>query len=564
MRERPVTARLQFRVLYRQFVLRIVDLEALSSKADVIKLLGQLASILVMFSVIQALLALIFNLNQIPVADRVAASWTIEHHLIAMTMLVVGLFAVLTWESTFPDRRDMMLLGPLPVRARTIFLAKVAASGTALSLSVLALNGASGLTWPVVLATPGILGMIRSVVAYWTTMLAAGVYLYCSMLILQGVTAHLFPRRLFLRVSAVLQLTAFSLFLGVYFLQPEIAKPAALATPEDQRLLAWLPSYWFLGLFNKLNGSMQPELLCLERRAWIGLAVAVFGAGTALLLSYIRTLRKIVEEPDIVPGAQSSRWSPGLGNSLQTAVIIFSLRSLLRSRQHRVVVAFYLGIGFAIALSTLNLSAAHRDISDPSVDIVGLRLLIASIVMLSFAVVGIRVAFSMPIALPANWIFRITELRPLPDYIAANTRALMMLAVVPVAAASAVIALPVEPLSWVVAHLLVLTLLGSNFVGLSLLGFHKIPLTCSYLPGKSNVQFAFWAYVLLLIRLTEYAARFEQRALQYPARYAAMLGVLAILPILTWGRTRWVTRSAVLQFEEAPPVDILELGLNRD
>ena len=564
MPERPIASKLQFRVLYRQFILRIVDLEALSSKADVIRLLGQLASILVMLGVLNALVALVFNLNRIPVEDRVAACWKMEHHLIAMTMLVVGLFAVLSWDSTFPDRRDMMVLGPLPVRGSTIFLAKVAASGTALSLSVLALNGASGLTWPLVLATPGILGLIRSFVAYWSTMLAAGICIYCSLLTLQGITAQLFSRRLFLRLSAVLQLTAFSLFLGVYFLQPEMATPKALASPESQRLMAWLPSYWFLGLFNRLNGSMQPDLVSLERKAWIALAVALFGAGTASLLSYFRTLRKIVEEPDIVPGARGRRWSHGLGTSLQATIAVFSLRSLLRSRQHRIVVAFYLGIGFAIAVSTPNLPAAQRDISGSSVDAVGLRLLISTIVMLSFMVVGIRVAFSIPVSLPANWIFRITEVRPVPEYIAASSWAFFILAVVPIGAASVMFSLPFEPVRCVAGHLLVLALLGASFVGLSLLSFHKIPLTCSYLPGKSNVQFAFWAYVLLLIPVTEYAARFEQRALQSQTRYAAMLGVLLAFSILIWWRTTSVTRSAVLQFEEAPPVDVLELGLNRD
>ena len=59
-------------------------------------------------------------------------------------MLVVGLFAVLSWDSTFPDRRDVLVLAPLPIRARTLFLAKVAASGAALSITVAALNMGSG------------------------------------------------------------------------------------------------------------------------------------------------------------------------------------------------------------------------------------------------------------------------------------------------------------------------------------------------------------------------------------------------------------------------------------
>ena len=67
-------------------------------------------------------------------------------------MLVVGLFAVLSWDSSFPDRRDVLILSPLPVPARTIFAAKVAAVATALSISIGALNLMTGLAGPFALA----------------------------------------------------------------------------------------------------------------------------------------------------------------------------------------------------------------------------------------------------------------------------------------------------------------------------------------------------------------------------------------------------------------------------
>ena len=81
------------------------------------------------------------------------AAWGAEHFLIATTMLVVGLFAVLSWDSTFPDRRDVLVLAPLPVRARTLFLAKVAAVATALALTVVLLHALAGLAWPLALGS---------------------------------------------------------------------------------------------------------------------------------------------------------------------------------------------------------------------------------------------------------------------------------------------------------------------------------------------------------------------------------------------------------------------------
>ena len=93
MLDRRESVRLQLRVLYRQFLVRVIDFEALSVQADVIKLLGQFAAILAMISIIQGGTALLANVDRMPDVARVAACWTMEHRLIATTMLVVGLFA---------------------------------------------------------------------------------------------------------------------------------------------------------------------------------------------------------------------------------------------------------------------------------------------------------------------------------------------------------------------------------------------------------------------------------------------------------------------------------------
>jgi hypothetical protein len=143
----------QFQVLYRQFLFRMVDLELLSASArgDISKLLGQFAALLIFLSAWLGVAAVGLGDSQIPRAALVVRAWDMEHFLIATTMLVVGLFAVLSWDSTFPDRRDVLVLAPLPVRARTMFLAKVAAVATSLGLTVAAFNAFTGFTLPLAL-----------------------------------------------------------------------------------------------------------------------------------------------------------------------------------------------------------------------------------------------------------------------------------------------------------------------------------------------------------------------------------------------------------------------------
>jgi CubicO group peptidase (beta-lactamase class C family) len=191
-------------------------------------------------------------------------------------------------------------------------------------------------------ASRGFPGVLRSFGAYWFTMLAAGVFVYGAVLGAQGL-AQFLPRRLFLRLSGYLQMAAFCLIVGVYFLQPGFGGLDDLTIGSIGRLIQWLPSYWFLALYQQLNGSMHPALGPLARRAWIGLALVVFGAAVVYTLSYWRTLRKIVEEPDIVPGSLRLRWLPRFGSQPQTAIGQFTVRTLGRSRQHRLILGFLSG-----------------------------------------------------------------------------------------------------------------------------------------------------------------------------------------------------------------------------
>src|SRR5258707_11166392 len=103
--------KLQFRVLYREFLFRMVDLEVLSAHAlgDVNKLLGQFAALLVFISLLLSITAFGFAGSHMAPVARLAFTLVFEHFLIATTMLVVGLFAVLSWDGTFPDRRDVLV-----------------------------------------------------------------------------------------------------------------------------------------------------------------------------------------------------------------------------------------------------------------------------------------------------------------------------------------------------------------------------------------------------------------------------------------------------------------------
>jgi hypothetical protein len=546
---------MDFRVLYRQFLLRVVDLEALSIHADVISYLGQFAGILFMISLLQAIGAFFSTLGPPPQPSELTVlAWHTEQSLISLMMLIVGLITVISWDSTFPDRRDIMVLSPLPVRPRTILFAKVAASAAILGIAVIAFNGASAFAWPLVLA--GFPGILRFSPALWFTMFAASAFLYCAVLTVQGLMALLLPRRMFLRLSAILQLAAFALFLAAYFLTPNLLTLADFSAPENHSLIAWCPSYWFFALFNQLNGSLPLGLNWLAARAWTCLAIVVAGAASSLLLCYVRTMKKTVEEPDLVPGAGGMHWSPRFGGALQSAIVLFSFRSITRSRQHRVILAFFLSVVFAIALSLL-----RSELSSAASVPLNEDFIFPNILMMTFGLIGLRSVFSLPISLTANWVLRTTQLCSSEKYVAATRRTLLVLCVLPILTATAFLSLKFRPWSQVAEHLALLALIGCIFTEISLIGFYKVPFTCSYLPGKSNIQFAFWGVVIILPVLGVSFAPFEHQALNDPIRFAWLLALFTATDIALWTFNRHQAKSAVLYFEELPLEIITTLNL---
>ncbi|MFZ0631740.1 MAG: hypothetical protein WAM56_10660, partial [Acidobacteriaceae bacterium] len=261
----------EFRVLFRQFLLRVVDLEALSVHADVTRFLGQFAGVLILINVFRTIGFLFFeagkpSLQGGGLLDVIAAR---EQGLVSMMMLVIGLIAVVSWDTIFPDRRDAMVLGPLPIRPGTILAAKVAACASIVGIALLSLSSGMGLVLPLVV------GSARLLVGYWLAMAAACVFVYGAVLAAQGLMALLLPRKAFLRLSAALQLAAFAWFVSSYFLEPSLATRAQIASAAASGQLNLWPSWWFFAMEQQIAGRMPPQLRPIAMRAWIGLGAVL-------------------------------------------------------------------------------------------------------------------------------------------------------------------------------------------------------------------------------------------------------------------------------------------------
>ena len=378
------------------------------------------------------------------------------------------------------------------------------------------------------------------------------------MLALQGLAAQLLPYRYFLRVSSFLQLAAFFGILAAYFLKPPGAVP-------------WLPSSWFFGLQQQLSGAVPFHPLA-ARALWMLLGVSSVAAIT-FALAYGPSVRKIVEQPDIVPGSRPRR-APRLSYAIlrrpvDRAIVLFTARTIARSRQHRLLLAAYGGIGLAIAF------AYGRDLLYGPSDLYARRLgthwnqlnvplLMGGLVLLCFAVAGARAIFSLPVSLGSNWIFRLTAVHPPGSYFSGVRKALFAVTVLPVWLACAGGYFLIWPARPAAQHMLVLAIAAVFLVHRFLDQFRKIPFACSYLPGKSNLHVKLGIYGLAFLGDRELFRTDRILRDAPPRRFAIFCGVLALAAAWAWRRWREFARSPYnwIQFEDLPQADVEALDLH--
>lgn len=552
----------QFRILHRDFLSRMVDLELVSAGGDTREIVTRFGALLGALSVVFAYLMVPRYLTSGMAHDKlVRFSWGDEEFLLSATIALCGLCAVLTWNNVFPDKRDSLVLGLLPVRMKTMMAARFAAIVTILVAVIAALNVGTGITFPFLFST-GFFDAIARFATWWIVLGAAGILTFCSTMALQGVAAQLLPWRIFLRVSGLLQILVLFGLLGLFFLAPAFDS----ATPPE-----FIPSFWFVGLLHVMRGDTSAPMPMLAGHALVALGIVVPLAALVYVLSWTRNMRRIVESPDILP-AKNPRIANALARRLTPqpfarAILQFTARTIARSRQHRLMLAIYGGLGLALSIAFArslleNGTRFTTTWGGPSTPF----LLVTGILVLSCIVVGVRTVFVFPFALRSNWIFRITAVHRPSVYFAAVRRALYTTAVLPVLVVLGIWYLTIWPGRPSIGHVLMLAIFAMILVERSLYQFRKIPFACSWLPGggQRSIKRGIWGMVFLLF--VDMVAGIEYWNLGKPARLILVAAVFGAVALRSRMRTTEFAKDPfnTVQFEEAPPSEIFALDLRQD
>ena len=123
---------------------------------------------------------------------------------VSYSMVSTGLLTVFIWDTLVFDKRDSMVLGPLPIRGRTVVAAKLAALATFLMGIALVVNLTSGLPFAFVTgATEGLL--LRHLAGHLSGTIGGAVFVFSALVVVRGLLVILVSPHFAATIGSLLQ-----------------------------------------------------------------------------------------------------------------------------------------------------------------------------------------------------------------------------------------------------------------------------------------------------------------------------------------------------------------------
>jgi hypothetical protein len=450
-----------------------------------------------------------------------------KYLFLALSMAITGIVTVLKWDKILPDAQDYLNLAPLPIRPRTVLAANAVAIAIAVVVFAIDVNAVPAIFFPLFVTTAGELhfgAFLQFVAVHAACMLCASVFTFGLVMAILGAISAVLPRETFRAASSWLR----GIFLVAFLmlLVSGVAGPAALlkALSKDPHSPArFLPSLWFLGLYQVWQNRPQPVIAALAHSVVPGSLAVLMLALLSYGLSYRRRFAAALEggrRPSDQRASLALLWFLDLfaagANGFERAAHRFTVRALLRSESHRLCVAVAVGVGWLAAWQSGPLAAAFS----------------AAFIL----ILGLRLAFEMPAGAPAAWIFR-AVLDPREHETLPVARRAMLSFLTPL------VLLPALVLAWRTAglatatlHVLYLLALGLSLIELQLAGFRKIPLTCPTPGFRDHLLMLCLVQFLGFEFFTRVGFGMEQWMLAGPWRF--LLVPLAMAGAWYWNRRR--------------------------
>lgn len=480
--------------------------------------------------------------------------------LLAMTATAIITLAI--WENIFPDRRDCRTLGVLPVRNRSFVLARLWAIVVLFALLFLATTAISSFGFGI-LGSMTRLGFAGVAISHFLAVAAGEAFIFFGIIAVQCALLNLTGPSTAHRVAVVLQILLIVTVLQMPLVLPSGANFALAedGTPRWAGMISasLLPPLWFLSLYQALIGQAYAGTGHL---VWLAAALGTLTPLLALgfyAASY-RRLTRLAIEGQPVPRRRRSPLAGRLVTAASrsftmvpsaAAVCAFTIRTLMRSRQHRMLIAVWIGVALALTISA----------SLPMIVRFGLvafdrprgALLAGPLIFAALIQTGMRSLFAIPVEIKANWTFRLREPLRLAHALSGAAAALLICGVVPPVLFAFVSGSALWGVGVGLKHAVFCGVLASGLVQILMRGVDRVPFTCTYTPGTAHIGKLWPLYLTLFSFFTYGMASLDEKLLRHPQAFLTVVGILTVVTALLWWlRVREARQLVNLRFEGEP------------
>jgi hypothetical protein len=469
------------------------------------------------------------------------------------SMIAIGVIAAFEWDVLAFDRRDAMVLGPLPVSGRTIVATKASALAALLLIVAVGINGLTAFTFSLVAAAhQGVWATARLFLAHVMATTAASVFVFCTLVTVRSAVDRLGRGRMV--IGSLLQFALISALLCFLILAPTAVTlefprhggPVQTIGVHMQPIPVWSPTNWFAALYDELRGAPAAE----ARQALVAIALVIgsaLAALAAILAGYRHQLRLALTPSASLGTVAAARLPRALARALAgrsrpaRAIADFMVTTLASSRAHQAPIAMNAAI--AVAMIVLDMYQRPGEAAAP----VHLSAALSPLPLLAafWVAVGFRASFFVPSELPAAWTFRMNAVN-VSSVRHAAIRGVMAAMLVPAAAACAVIVSARFSWSEMVRHASFVALAVIVLIELLALTVTFTPYTRPYEPGHAKLKTRWPLYLIGAYGFSYRLVALERLCWADLTWFAGLLICLAALAIAldVAGRARAEPNSA--------------------
>ena len=453
-------------------------------------------------------------------------------------MLATALLAALTWDALFPDRTDQEIVGVLPVRPRTLAGARLAAAVTVGAGFAAAVNLPAALIYSAASSAHPLIGAFpRVLAAHVIATMTACTCTFLGLMSLRAVIAICAGERTADRLALVLQFVTIVLLVETFLFLPAVLPDIIKALQQGRASYAWMPPLWFAALFNWMaegNTFLAGHIIkAVAGTAIVSvLAVIVSLAPAAWMGRRVLEVRTLERASSLAKLTRSIAMRCVRGAAVRS-LFVFGVASLVRSRRHTILLATYLGLAIAVGVLKLIPPLVFR--GGIILDAPRTYTLALPLVLIFFAVFGLRAGFTIPTELDANWVFRLAQ-PTVRESVRASRWLILMLGVIPISILWLLVSLALWPAPTAAGATLMTLMTGMLLTEIALGNWTKIPFASAHEPATETLK-SKWAWYLGGLLIYQFLVpEFQRRALESWTTTVMHLtaGLVLVVAVRAW------------------------------